>query len=83
MNEPNVKGTMGSDGRLYFNLGEGWIPLEFVVLAKCLNPEGEIKYRELTSGTLNPVEALGMVETMGDTLRARLMSGARATRDDS
>lgn len=75
--ETTPKGVTDSDGSTSFNLGKGWMPLEYVVLAKCLDPEGNIRYREMTSQTLHPVEALGMVETMADTIRARLMNGAR------
>ena len=56
--------------------------LETIILVKCLDPEGQVKYREMTSATLHPVEALGMLETMSDTIRTRLMSGARTIGDD-
>ena len=78
MDENNKqKGVVGSDGKTFFDLGEGWTPLEFVVLAKCLDPQGHVRYREMTSHTLHPVEALGMLETMTDTVRAKLMREAR------
>jgi hypothetical protein len=77
MSDEKPKGVVGDDGRTFFELGAGWIPLEFIVLAKCLAPDGSVKYREMTSQTLHPVEALGMVKTMEDTIRARLMNGAR------
>jgi hypothetical protein len=77
MPDPKAKGSASSNGVTSFDLGKGWLALETVILVKCLDPEGNIKYREMTSGTLHPVEALGMLETMIDTVRARLMSGAR------
>lgn len=76
MSEDKSKGFISSDGRTFFDLGEGWTPLEFVVLAKCLDPEGSVRYREMTSQSLHPVEALGMLETMSDTIRHKLMRSA-------
>jgi len=58
------------------------VPLEWVVMIKCLNPQGQVQYRELTSKTLHPVEALGMLTTMGDTMRNRLMRDAHNYRAD-
>jgi len=81
MSEEKPKGVTSSDGKTFFDLGKGWMPLEFIVLAKCLDPKGNVRYREMTSGTLHPVEALGMVETFSDTVRAKLMNGATNTRD--
>jgi hypothetical protein len=75
------KGVAGSNGTTSFELGKGWIALETVILVKCLDPEGNIRYREMTSTTLHPVEALGMCETFCDTLRARLMHNARPYED--
>ena len=67
----------------FFNLGKGWTPLEYVMVIKCLDPEGEVRYRELTSKSLTPTEALGMVVSMGDTLRNRLMRNAHNFREES
>jgi hypothetical protein len=75
------KGVAGSNGTTSFELGKGWMALETVILVKCLDPEGNIRYREMTSSTLHPVEALGMCETFADTLRARLMNNARPYED--
>ena len=55
----------------------GWLYLEAVVLLKCMDDEGLIKYKEVKSKGLTPVEALGMVETYSDTLRTVLMRRAR------
>jgi hypothetical protein len=77
MPQSKPKGAAGPNGVTSFDLGKGWMALETVILVKCLDPEGNIKYREMTSQSLHPVEALGMLETMIDTVRARLMSGAR------
>lgn len=70
------KGVSHSDGKTFFDLGAGWTPLEFLVMVKCLDPKGRVRYREMTSQTLHPVEALGMISTMGDTLRHKLMRDA-------
>lgn len=59
---------------------EGWIYLDAVVLIKCMDADGEIRYRETKSPGITHVEALGMVETYQDTLRSKLMR--RATRED-
>lgn len=59
---------------------EGWLYLDAVVLIKCMDDTGQIRYREIKSSSLTPVEALGMTETYCDTLRAMLMR--RATRDE-
>jgi hypothetical protein len=50
-------------------------------MVKCLDPKGNVKYRELSSQTLHPVEALGMISTMEDTIRTKLMAGARPIED--
>lgn len=63
-----------SDALGFLNLGEGWIPLDWVILVKCITPDGSVRYREMLSKTLHPVEALGMATTFEDTMRTRLMS---------
>jgi hypothetical protein len=73
--------TVDSNGLGFLNLGKGWMPLEYLVMVKCLDPKGQVRYREMSSTTLHPVEALGMLTTMGDTMRGRLMKDARQTRD--
>lgn len=60
-----------------FDLGEGWIPIDYIVLVKCLAPNGQLRYREMTSPTMHPIEALGMLTTMEDTLRTRIMMSSR------
>ena len=82
MSEGKPKGVSESDGKTFFDLGKGWMPLEFIVMAKCLDPKGRVRYREMTSATLHPVEALGMLETMADTVRAKLMRDAREPWND-
>lgn len=77
MSDEKAKATTGSNGKTLFDLGEGWVPLEFLVMVKCLDPKGNVKYRELSSPTLHPVEALGMLSTMEDTVRTKIMNGAR------
>lgn len=61
----------------FFDLGKGWVPIDYLVMVKCLTPSGEMRYREMTSPSLHPVEALGMLTTMADTMRARLMHSSR------
>lgn len=55
---------------------EGWLPLEAFILVKYLDPAGNIKYKEIKTPSLHPIEALGMVTTAQDTLRAYIMSSA-------
>lgn len=78
MSDEKAKGRKESDDLPFrVDLGKGWAPLEYVLLVKCLNPEGIVRYREMTSQNLHPVEALGMATTFADTMRSRLMAGAR------
>jgi hypothetical protein len=79
---PKPEDAAPVDSMGFLNLGKGWIPLEYLLMVKCLDPQGQVKYREMSSKTLHPVEALGMLSTMGDTLRNRLMRDARNFRDD-
>lgn len=51
----------------------GWLYLDAIVLIKCMDDTGNIRYREIKSRGLTPVEALGMAETYTDTLRHVLM----------
>lgn len=51
--------------------------MEFLLMVKCLDPKGRVRYREMSSTTLHPVEALGMLSTMEDTVRKKLMQDAR------
>ncbi len=55
-------------------LPEGSVPLEAVVLVKFLSAEGTVRYGELSTPSLTTVEALGMITTAQDTMRARLMT---------
>jgi hypothetical protein len=71
------EGTTPSTRLSFVDLGEGWVPLEFLLMVKCLDPKGRVRYREMSSTTLHPVEALGMLSTMGDTVRKKLMHEAR------
>lgn len=50
-------------------------------MVKCLDPNGQVRYRELTSKNLQPIEALGMLCTMEDTVRMKIMTSARVMRD--
>lgn len=77
MSDPKGQGKRTTENLGFLNLGSGWVPLDWIVLVKCLDPEGNIKYREMTSKSLQPVEALGMVSTFEDTLRTRIMMSVR------
>lgn len=55
---------------------DGEMALEAILLFKVLLPSGSIQYREYKSANLHPIEALGMITTMEDTLRATIMRGA-------
>lgn len=55
---------------------EGWLYLDAVVLIKCMDDGGAIRYREIRSNSLTAVEALGMATTYTDTLRAQIMKRA-------
>jgi hypothetical protein len=56
----------------------GWLYIDAVVLIKCMDDTGCIRYREIKSAGLTPVEALGMTETYSDTLRSVLMRRAQS-----
>ena len=55
---------------------QGWMYLEAVILIKCLDDDGDIRYKETRSSGLTAVEALGMTETYTDTLRQSLLRRA-------
>lgn len=59
------------------DLADGELAMDAIVLVKVLDGEGVVRYREYKSASLHAVEALGMVATMEDTLRAGIMGGAR------
>lgn len=51
---------------------QGWVYLDAVLLIKCADESGRIRYRELRSKNLPAVEALGMALTYTDTLRKQI-----------
>jgi hypothetical protein len=53
---------------------DGWAPLEAFICVKYLDPAGNIRYKEIKTPTLHPIEALGMVTTAQDTLRSYIMA---------
>ena len=59
------------------DLPEGAIPVDMVMLFKWVDPEGKVKYSEMKSANLHPVEALGMLTTASDTLRSMCMNPQR------
>lgn len=81
MPDNNDEGARTTQQHSFLDLGPGWFPLEYLVMVKCLDPKGRVRYREMTSVNLHPIEALGMLTTMGDTMRHRLMSEARGAKD--
>jgi len=68
----------GAVNRLQFkDLPEGAVALDGILLIKYIDEEGVIRYAEMSTAALHPIEALGMVKTAEDTLRAKLMIGSR------
>lgn len=55
---------------------EGWVYLDAIVLIKCADDQGKIRYKEMKSNDLPYVEALGMIKTYEDTIRAQIMRSA-------
>lgn len=51
---------------------DGYTPLEAVVIVKALDPDGDVCLITQRSEALNAWEALGMVVTTADDLRAAL-----------
>lgn len=80
--DPKPESAKSKHDLSFLNLGKGWVPIEWLIMVKCLDPDGEVRYQEVTSKTLNPVEALGMLTTMEDTMRRRLMRGARSLNEE-
>lgn len=56
---------------------KGWLYLEAITLIKCMDDEGNIRYKEIKSRGLTAIEALGMTETYCDTLRHFIMRSVR------
>ena len=56
----------------------GWVALDAVILVKCLDENGNVKFREMKTPNLHPVEALGMLVTAQDTYRQYLMRSSEA-----
>lgn len=81
MTDPKAKGDQTSENVPFLRLESGWVPLEWVIMVKCLDPEGRVRYREMTSKSLQPIEALGMLSTMEDTIRTKIMMSARSMKD--
>jgi len=57
------------------DMPQGWIALDAVILVKGLSESGQVRYLEMTTQTLNPVESLGMATTFADTCRTIIMRG--------
>lgn len=58
----------------FLHTPDGWTPLEAFLCIKYLDPAGNVRYKEIKTPTLHPIEALGMVTTAQDTLRGYIMS---------
>lgn len=54
----------------------GWVALDAVILVKCLDATGNVRFKEMKTPNLHPVEALGMLVTAQDTYRQYLMRNA-------
>ncbi len=54
-------------------LPDGAVAVDAVILIKFLDNEGVIRYGEILTSTLHPTEALGMLMTAEDSMRAFLM----------
>lgn len=73
---------MSAVERLRFrDLPEGAVALEGLLLVKFITVDGKVRYAEMATPTLHPVEALGMVTTATDTLRETLMKGVARDAD--
>lgn len=57
------------------DLPDGWVALDAVVLVKGIDGSGQVRYAEISTGTLSPMEGLGMATTFGDTCRSLLLRG--------
>lgn len=51
------------------DLPEGAIPVDLVMLFKWVDEEGNVRYTEMKTERLHPIEALGMCSTAVDTFR--------------
>lgn len=57
-------------------LGDDDVVLGSLVMIKMMNSDGKTVYREYRSSEIHPVEALGMVHTMTNSLEQACMAGA-------
>lgn len=60
------------------DLPAGWVALDVVVLVKGLNADGQVRYAEVATASLSPVECIGMATTFIDTCREYLVRGQRS-----
>ena len=51
---------------------EGWLYLDAVVLIKCMDDTGKIRFKEMKSDGLSHMEALGMAISYSDSTRKML-----------
>lgn len=58
-------------------LNDDEVALGSVVMLKVMTADGRVVYREYKSPEIHAVEALGMAETMSDSLRQACMAGAQ------
>lgn len=59
---------------------KSFMPLDMIIIVKGLDEEGSIRYREMASSGLAPMERLGMVVSYADTVRSQLMRGSQEER---
>lgn len=62
------------DVKLFEPVPENWTFLEAVVIAKCLDEDGNVQMWHSATEALNSWEALGMTVACGDRLRRGLQS---------
>lgn len=54
---------------------EDFIPLDMIIVVKGMASDGSLRYREMSSRGLAPMERLGMALSYADTVRTLLMKG--------
>ena len=59
------------------DLPEGYVMLDAVVLVKCINDEGSVRYVEHYPTTMPLMEKYGMVLSAADSMRDQIQAGSR------
>jgi hypothetical protein len=58
---------------------KGWVAIDAVLLIKGINESGQVRYVEMSTPQLSPIESLGMAVTFTDTMRTLIMRGINHT----